>query len=77
MQGLLDHLCQQNKQIKIKLKISTIKTNFTNHNEQSIPGNCAKNLLGINSNAISVNVQSIPGNINPQGLMLSDLLQQS
>ena len=57
MQGLLDHLCQQHKQIQIKLKISTVKTNFTNHNEHSIPGNCAKNLLGINTNAIGVNVQ--------------------
>ena len=45
MKGLLDHLCQQNKQIKIKLKISTFKTNFTNHNEQSISDNGAKNLL--------------------------------
>ena len=55
---MLDHLCQQNKQIKkLKLKISTVKTNFTNHNEQSISGNDAKNLLGIDSNAISVNVQ--------------------
>ena len=57
MQGLLDHLRQQNKQIKIKLKISTVKTNFTSHNKQSTPGNGAKNLLGINSNAIGVNVQ--------------------
>ena len=57
MQGLLDHLCQQNKQIEIKLKISTVKTNFTNYTEQSIPGNGAKNLLGINSSAIGVNVQ--------------------
>ena len=57
MQGLLDHLCQQNKQIKIKLKIITVKTNFTSHNEQSIPSNGAKNLLGINTNAISVKLQ--------------------
>ena len=56
MQGLPNHLCQQNEQIKIK-KISTVKTNFTNHNEQSIPSNGAKNLLGINTNTIGVNVQ--------------------
>ena len=57
MQGLLNHLCQQNKQIKIKLKISIVKliSQITMNNQS--PATAPKTYWCINTNAIGVNVQ--------------------